>query len=128
MKHSSEKQANILTNDQLSKLVIPDIEEEKLQKQPDILINNEQMEQLDLPEIKRIGSDFLANNQHLNKLVIPDIDEEKLDKKQETQAPSNKINELQEIKKIIQNSMDKDNTKEIFDTLDNDTETKGRTR
>lgn len=125
MKHSSEKQSNILTNDQLS---IPDINEEKLQKQPDFLINNQQMEQLDLPEIKRISSDFLANNKHLNKLVIPDIDEEKLDKKQETQAPSNKINELQEIKKIIQNSMDKDNTKEIFDTLDNDTETKGRTR
>lgn len=125
MKHSSEKQSNILTNDQLS---IPDINEEKLQKQPDFLINNQQMEQLDLPEIKRIGSDFLANNQHLDKLVIPDIDEEKLDKKQETQAPSNKINELQEIKKIIQNSMDKDNTKEISDTLDNDTETKGRTR
>ena len=115
MKHSSEKQSNILTNDQLS---IPDINEEKLQKQPDFLINNQQMEQLDLPEIKRIGSDFLANNQHLDKLVIPDIDEEKLDKKQETQAPSNKINELQEIKKIIQNSMDKDNTKEISDTLD----------
>lgn len=80
MKHSSEKQSNILTNDQLSKL------------------------------------------------VISDIDEEKLDKKQETQAPSNKINEFQKIKKIIQNSMDKDNTKEFSDTLDNDTETKGRTR
>ncbi len=125
MKHSSEKQSNILTNDQLS---IPDINEEKLQKQPDFLINNQQMEQLDLPEIKRISSYFLANNQHLNKLVIPDIDKEKLDKKQETQASSNKINEFQKIKKIIQNSMDKDNTKEISDTLDNDTETKGRTR
>lgn len=125
MKHSSEKQSNILTNDQLS---IADINEEKLQKQPDFLINNQQMEQLDLPEIKRISSDFLANNQHLNKLVIPDIDKEKLDKKQETQASSNKINEFQKIKKIIQNSMDKDNTKEISDTLDNDTETKGRTR
>lgn len=114
MKHSSEKQANILTNDQLSKLVIPDIDEEKLQKQPDFYINNQKMEKLDLPEIQRINSDFSANNLQLDQLNMSDIE--------------NKINDLQKIKKFIQKNVNQDNNKEFSETLNNNTEIKGRTR
>lgn len=103
------KQTTILNDNQLSKLNLPNIDEKKLQKQPDFYINNQKMEKLDLPEIQRIDSDFSANNLQLDQLNIPDIE--------------NKINDLQKIKKIIQN-----NTKKFPETLNNNTKIKGRTR